>query len=418
MSIFVVGINHKTASIALREQFYFAQDKLALYLQDLLNRTDVREAVLLSTCNRSELYCDAKDSHAVRQWFCAQHLFANQELDAALYIYHDEAALMHLMQVACGLDSMVLGESQILGQLKVAFSESCAAGAVGILFHRLFQQVFALAKEIRTTTAIGACPVSVASAAVHFVREKVPDFAKARLLLIGAGDTTQLLLRYLEAHYALPIMLVNRSKENAALLLEKNNGCVYGFDELPLALAHADIIFSATGSATPIVSKAMVEAVLQVRLGKPLFFMDVAVPRDIDPTLQELAAVTLYCIDDLKVIIEKNRQGREHAADKAHELITKKSQELMADLTSLDSVAHTIRAYRGRIEAISQSELTKAKQALHQGEDAETVLSAFAHAFTMKLLHAPSVQLRQAGVEGRFELLQFAKELLAIPDPM
>ncbi|MBV9575536.1 MAG: glutamyl-tRNA reductase, partial [Gammaproteobacteria bacterium] len=331
--------------------------------------------------------------------------------------YQDEQAVEHIMQVACGLDSMVLGEPQILGQLKAAYSESCAASAVSASFHRLFQQVFAIAKEVRTTTAIGACPVSVASAAVHFARQLVPDFTQANITLIGAGDTTELLIRYLKTHLTKPITLVNRNIEKAKTLLAEPENRVYGFDKLMTAILGADILFSATSSLTPVVTKTMMMEVMSQRRGKPLVIIDVAVPRDIDPTVVEVEDTALYTVDDLKDIIEKNRQGREHAAEKAREIARKKSIELIEELKSLDTITRTICAYRQQIEAICHLELVKAKQQLQLGADPVDVLNIFASAFTKKLLHKPSVQLRQAGVEGRFEVLKFAKQLFSIPDP-
>lgn len=416
MSIFIIGINHKTATIALREKVYFREDVLSLYLQDLLNRGLAREAVLLSTCNRSELYCDTDDSSAISAWFCAQTTLSRQAIEPVLYSYHDEEAIAHMMEVACGLDSMVLGEPQILGQMKEAFSESCTAGTVGTSFHRLFQQIFKVAKEIRATTAIGACPVSVASASVHFAKQLFPDFSTANVVLIGAGDTTELIMRYLKTYQVKPIALVNRSTEKAKTLIDEFGGCVYSLAELDDALLRADIVFSATGSATPIVNKIRMIDVMEKRSAKPILFIDVAVPRDIEPTVSDLLNVRLYCIDDLKIIIEKNRQGREHAAVKAMEMIRKNSRELMVQIKSMDKVTHTILAYRGQIEEICRAELIKAKQQLHRGKDPLDVLDAFANALTKKLLHAPSVQLRKASVEGRIELLHFAKQLFSIPD--
>ncbi len=259
MSIFVIGINHKTAPLTLREKIYFETDKLSLYLQDIIHRGVAHEAVLLSTCNRSELYCDANDMLAVRDWFCNQSANPREELEEALYIYRDEDAVSHIMKVACGLDSMIIGEPQIFGQMKVAYSESCSAGAVGTLFHRLFQQVFAAAKEIRTTTSVGACPVSVASSAVHFVRQKHADFSQAQVVLIGAGDTTELMMRYLKSHLSKPLMVVNRTLEKASSLVEEFCGSVYGMERLTCALARADIVFSATGSAHPIITKSIMK---------------------------------------------------------------------------------------------------------------------------------------------------------------
>lgn len=413
MSIYVIGINHKTASIALRERAYFASDKLALYLQDLLNRGLAQEAVLLSTCNRSELYCDAPSLEALKDWFCRQTSLTHLEADSALYVYKDKEAIAHMMRVACGLDSMILGEPQILGQMKAAFSESCTAGAIEASFHRLFQQIFTVAKEIRTSTAIGACPVSVASAAFHFAKKHFPDFTHANVLLIGAGETNEIIVRYLRSHLTKPISLVNRCTEKAARLA--SGGRVYSLDELQRALSHADIVFSATGSATPIVQRGLMSKIMQNR-GTPMMIIDVAVPRDIEPAVGELSRVMLYCIDDLKAIIEQNRQGREHAAVKARELIRERSVELLQQHQSVDRVAHTIRAYRNRIEEMCHNELIKAKQQLNKGEAPTMVLDAFAHAFTKKLLHAPSVQLRQAGAHGQTELLRLAKQLFAIPD--
>jgi glutamyl-tRNA reductase len=416
MSICVIGFNHKTASVSVRERVYFALDKLSLYLQDLLGRRIAHEAVLLSTCNRSELYCDTNDVDVLRDWFCAQGEVSRAELESSLYIYQNAEAVAHIMEVACGLDSMIIGEPQILGQMKEAFSESCTAGAIDTLFHRLFQMVFSMAKEIRTTTAIGACPVSVASASVHFAREHLQEFEKSQVVLIGAGDTSALLLRYLKDQLKKPVILINRSLEKAASMIESFGGIDADFAQLPAMLAKADLVFSATGSAIPILTPALVQSAMQARSGKPQVLIDIAVPRDIDANVAMLADVTLYCIDDLKAIIEKNRQGREHAADKIREMIRKKSAEFIAELSSFDKVAHTIRTYRSQIEALCHAELLKARQQLHQGRDAQQVLEQFANAFINKLLHQPSIQLRQAGAEGRFDLLQLAKQLFAISD--
>lgn len=421
-SIFVLGMNHKTAALQLREKVYFSEELWGAYLQDLLSRGLAEEAVLISTCNRSELYCATDDIASVREWFCAQTTLSFNELDPVLYVYRDEAAIEHIMTVACGLDSMVLGETQILGQLKQAFSESCAAGAVNTLFYRLFQRVFAIAKEVRTATAIGACPVSVASAAVHFIKQQVGVqqkilFNDANVVLVGAGETASLLLRYLKSQLNQRITILNRNIDKAEALAEDFFAQSNTLDHLEVALEAADIVFSATGSPTPLLTKEMVLRAVQRRENKPLIFFDLAVPRDIDPEVATVAGAYLYCIDDLKIMIEQHRQGREHAADKAREMIRKESIDFFAQSESHDKVTHTIRAYRDQFNVICEGELAKARHQLRQGVDPELVLSRFAHAFMKKLLHVPSVQLRQAGAEGRFELVQFAKQLFAISDP-
>jgi glutamyl-tRNA reductase len=417
MSIFVIGINHKTSPVAVREKIYFGTDKLPLYLQDLLSQEIVSEAVLVSTCNRSELYCEAADSHAIRAWFCAQTSLDPQLLSSMLYLHTDEEAVAHLFRVVCGLDSMVLGETQILGQLKEAFYESCTAGAVQSLFHRLFQQAFAIAKEIRTTTAIGACPVSLASAAVHFSKQQLSDHCqkslhKANIALIGSGEMSSLLLRYLHPQVSTPIRVITRNVQNALSLPAK----IFSFDQLVDVLSEADLVFSATGSAVPILNQSTMKQIMQARQEKPITCIDIAVPRDIDESVKSLSQVYLYCIDDLKKIIEENRQGREHAALKAQEMIEIKSKAFMQESELLEKVSHTIRAYRHQIQTICRAELMKAKAQLKQGGDPQQVIETFAHAFTNKLLHAPSVQLRQAGAEGRLEILKLAKQLFSLSD--
>ncbi len=412
MPIIACGINHRTAPVALREKAMFAQDKLALYLHDLMVNESISEAVLLSTCNRSELYCDYDDPDKLVDWFCRQHQLSREELEPAMYIYHQQEAVQHIMRVACGLDSMVLGESQILGQMKEAFSESCAAGTVGTLFNRLFQHVFGVAKDIRHSTAIGACPVSVSSAAVNFLKQTVGDaIQEASVLLLGAGMTMELVLRHLLPHRPKQVAIVNRSLNQAEELAKKYHCPAVQFAQLSQALSDADILLTATGSTLPIVTQSML-----CHRRKPVFIIDIAVPRDVEPEAAELPQVNLYSIDDLKAMIQQNKRGREHAADKAEEVIKQRSADYMHWLTSLDLVATTIRAYRNQIETLCDAELAKSLRQLHRGDDPVQVLTSFAYALTKKLLHAPSVQLRQAGSEGRLEILHLAQKLFAIPE--
>jgi len=412
MSIIVCGINHKTASIVLREKVFFAPDKLSLYLQDLLTSGTAREAVLLSTCNRSELYCEAEEASAIKKWFCHPWLELS-ELKEALYIYEGQKAVEHMMQVACGLDSMVLGEPEVLGQVKTAFSESCTVGAIGSVFHRLFQQIFALAKEIRSTTTIGACPVSVASTTITLAKRLLPSFAESKVLLLGAGDTIELILRYLQNSPVKKTWIVNRHKEKAEQLSQIYSGETGDFSQLVSILSQADVVITATGSIEPIVTADLLKEALKFRK-KPLFIFDIAVPRDVEADAAHLSNVKLYCIDDLKSIIQENQSHRQHAAEKAYEVIKKRSEDFIIHLASQDQVSDTIRAYREQIEAICEAELEKAlRQLSHQ--EAEAVLRQFAYTVTNKLLHIPSVQLRQAGSEGRLDILRLAKQLFAIP---
>lgn len=412
MPIIACGINHKTAPVELREQVAFSSEKIAYYLADLQTQENIKEAVILSTCNRSELYCIADGTEKVIDWFCRQHRLPQTAILPFLYCYQDQTAIAHIMNVACGIDSMVLGESEIIRQMKDAFAESCAASAVGTLFNRLFQEVFSASKQIRTTTAIGACPVSVSSAAVSFIKEHYPaELNQATVLLMGAGMAAELVMRYLQPHSPKKILIANRSKEKADLLAERYSSFAICMTHLTDALVEADIVISATGSPTPIMTRSILP-----KRQKPLFIVDIAVPRDVEPSVAELDFIRLYCIDDLRTIIQRNLQGREHAADKAREMIAKKSHDFMMWLNSLEKVATTIRAYRRQVEELCCIELAKAKKQLHRGDDPITVLAGFSHALSNKLLHTPTVQLRQAGHEGRFELLQLAQELFAISE--
>lgn len=412
MAILACGINHKTAPVALRERVAFPSEKIALYLHDLQTQDNITEAVILSTCNRSELYCVTDDDQKILDWFCRQHQITRQALEPIMYFYHDEQAVQHIMQVACGLDSMVLGESEILGQMKEAFSESCAAGMAGPTFNRLFQQVFAVAKEVRTNTAIGACPVSVSSAAVNFIKQQSHSLADKTLLLVGAGLTIELVLRHLKNESLPRIVIANRSLDNALALTQKYSGHAIDFQQLATALHSADIVITATGGTLPIIHKDMLQSRTQ-----PLLMLDIAVPRDIDSNVLQHPHVRLYSIDDLKSAIQHNLRGREHAAEKAHEVIKQKSHEFMTWLNSFDMVSTTIRAYRKQIEDLCHAELVKATRQLQRGDDPVQVLTAFTHALTNKLLHTPSVQLRQAGHEGRLDMLQLAQQLFAIAEP-
>lgn len=414
MPILACGINHKTAPVAIRERVIFAQEKLSLYLHDLVTEENIPEAVLLSTCNRSELYCQTDDMNKVTEWFCRQHQIPRSILQPLMYFYENEKAVEHIMGVACGLDSMILGESQILGQMKTAFSESCAAGAVQALFNRLFQTVFAVAKEVRNTTAIGACPVSVSSAAVQFLKKTMTSPLKeATVLLIGAGVTVDLVLRHLKQDFPQHVLLANRSKTNAELIAKKFPVQLIALADIAATLRAVDVVITATGGPIPIVTHAMCAGPRK----KPLWMIDMAVPRDVEASVKDIEQIYLFTIDDLKNSIQYHFSEREHAAEKAHEVIKQKSQAFMTWVYSLDMVATTIRAYRKQIEDQCSIELSKALKQLDLGRDPVQVLASFANALTNKLLHTPTVQLRQAGSEGRLEILQLAQELFAIREP-
>ena len=413
MAIFVVGISYKNTPIVLREQAYFPSDKWGGYLQDLLNRELAREALLLSTCNRTELYCEADDLEVICAWLYEKTSCPVQCWQQILYHYQQERAVAHMMRVACGLDSMILGEPQIIGQMKTAFSEAVMVGAIGSLFHHLFKQIFALTKEIRTTTTLGACPVSVATTAIQVAKQVVPVFQDATVAIIGSGDTARLLLCHLKTQLNTSIIMISRNREKAVRLVQKQ-GTVYSLAELDTALLAADIIFTVTGSLSPILTLSTITPLMHRRKQKPLYCLDLAMPRDIDPQVGTLPHVTLYCLDDLVKRIEANRQHRSHAAVKAEEMIQQRSTVFFAEYASLQQMTDAICAYRTQMEELCHHELLKAKQQLNQGIPPYQVLEQFAHALTKKFLHVPSTQLRQASLEGQSNVLQLAKRLFAL----
>lgn len=416
MTIVTCGINYKTADIALREQVFFTSDKLHFYLQDILTSNIASEVVLLSTCNRSELYCETNEPKLVMNWFSALH----PAVKKVMYCYHGEMAVVHLMRVACGIDSMVLGEAEILGQLKLAFAESCSANAVSNPFHRLFQQVFSVAKELRSTTEIGACPVSIASAACSLIKQ-VLGATDPNVVLVGAGNIVELLLRYLQANFAHNTWIINRNIEKAYQLANTYGVSAGPLTELDNLLVTANVIITATRSLHPLITRSRLHNLLRLR-SQPLYIFDIAVPRNVEASVAELSSVQLYCIDDLKNIVQANQQNRKHAAEKSLVAIEQKAKAFMAQYLSLQQVSSTIRAYRSQIESICEEELYKILHNLRYNTSninkyyTEQILRDFSRALTQKLLHAPSVTLRQVGYEGRLDLLCWAKKLLAISE--
>jgi len=417
MPFFALGINHKTAPVEIRERLAFAPDSIPQALRDLAACPELHEAALLSTCNRTELYCNLEhtDYSPVIQWLCQHHRLDIEEIKPYLYIHADQAAVDHVLRVASGLDSMILGEPQILGQMKVAYKVAIEAGTVGMLLGRLFQHTFLVAKQVRTDTAIGASPVSVAFAAVSLAKQIFSDLSGHTALLIGAGETIELTARHLHESKIGRIIVANRTIERAHLLASEFNGYAISLAEIPAHLAEADIIISSTASPLPILGKGSVESALKVRKHRPMFMVDIAVPRDIEPEVSELQDVYLYTVDDLQEVIQENLSSRQQAAKQAAEIVDIQVVNFMGWLQSLNAVS-TIRAYRAGAEQTRDHELENAQRLLAQGRDPEQVLRLLARSLTNKLTHTPSIQMKQAGFQGRLELLQAARELFDLKD--
>ncbi|MCG8314152.1 MAG: glutamyl-tRNA reductase [Pseudomonadales bacterium] len=415
MVLLAFGINHRTASVDVREKVAFAPEGIADALLQAKAEAKLREVAILSTCNRTEVYgtCDATNSQSLVDWIGRYHQLQALALRESAYEYWEQAAVRHMMRVASGLDSMVLGEPQILGQLKTAYQVARDANTLGPSLSRLFQQSFSVAKKVRTDTEIGTNPVSVAYAAVSLAKHIFSDLSKNTALLIGAGETVELVARHLHEQGVRHIIVANRTLARANDLAEMFNGHAITLSEIPDILHKADIVISSTASQLPILGKGAVEHALKLRRHKPVFMMDIAVPRDIEEEVSELPDVYLYTVDDLQEVVDENRKHREKAASAAEVIVEQQSNVFMEGLRGLDAVG-TIRAFRDQVEAYREQELVKAQQAIERGDDPKEVLQRMSRALTKKVLHTPTVQLKKAGEEGQLEKLQWAETLLGI----
>lgn len=416
MPLLALGINHKTAPVRIRERIAFSAERTGEALHDLLAR-GVREVAILSTCNRTELYCglEQNDSRRIIEWLGNYHTIKFSELQPYLYQHPDQWAVRHLLRVASGLDSMVLGEPQILGQVKSAYQAASAAGTLGSRLNRLFQHTFAVAKQVRTDTHIGASPVSVAFAAVSLARQIFADLSRQTALLIGAGETIELVAQHLHENQIGRMVIANRTLIRARELALPLGGYAIGLDEIPAHLAEADIIITSTASPAVILEKSQVRSSLKQRKHRPVFMVDIAVPRDIDPAVGELEDVYLYTVDDLQTIIEENLQSRQAAARQAEEIIETQVNHFMAWLRAQDNV-NSIRALRYQAETTRDEVYARAQRQLSQGKDPHEVLRYLANTLTSKLIHHPSVALRQAGAQGRNDLVDIIKALYKLED--
>ncbi|MGX5673899.1 glutamyl-tRNA reductase [Thermomonas fusca] len=406
MSLYVLGINHQTAPVSLRETVAFGPDTLRHALASLRAQAGVQEAVLLSTCNRTELYARSDNGpDALANWLAGQQR-AGDDLHAYLY-RHDEAdAVRHLFRVATGLDSLVLGEPQILGQVKQAWNDARDAGSLGGPLDRAFQQAFATAKRARTETTIGRNPVSVASTAVRLAQESFARLDESDVLLIGAGETIELAARHLVAGKVRRLLIANRTLAHAQDLARRHGGFALPLEELDRHLAEADIVISATAARQPILQRAQVEQALRARRHRPMLLLDLAVPRDIAEDVATLRDVFLYTVDDLERAIEDNRAARRNAAEQAEAIIEVHASRFISALGQTDAAA-PLRRLREHGQAVQAQALAKARAQLAAGRDPAEVLDLLAHTLTNKLLHAPSAALREDAALGEAAIRLF-----------
>lgn len=417
MTLLALGINHKTAPVALRERVSFTPDTLDQALNSLLSQPMVQSGVVLSTCNRTELYLSVEQQADLQEqlvrWLCEYHDLREEDVRNSLYWHQDNAAVSHLMRVASGLDSLVLGEPQILGQVKKAHADSSRDHALSSELERMFQKTFSVAKRVRTETEIGASAVSVAFAACSLARQIFESLSSVNVLLVGAGETIELVARHLREHSVRKLMIANRTRERAQLLADEVGAEVIGLADIETRLADADIIISSTASPLPIIGKGMVERALKARRNQPMLLVDIAVPRDVEPEVGKLANAYLYSVDDLQAIIEQNMAQRKAAAVQAESIVVQESGEFMAWLRA-QSAGETIREYRAQADDVRAELQDRALAALRQGADAEKVLQELAHKLTNRLIHAPTKSLQQAARDGDSERLQILRDSLGL----
>ncbi len=420
MPLLAVGVSHRTAPVDLREQLAVAAERLPSLLAEMRRELALGEIAVLSTCNRTEIYCAlpgdaAAQASQIVSWLASHQRIDSARLLPALYSYDGLNAVQHMMRVASGLDSMVLGEPQILGQMKDAYAVAHQAGTVGKELERCFQQVFSVAKKVRTETAIGANPVSMAFAAVSLSRRLFSDVTKTRALLIGAGEMIELVARYIAEQGFQEIVVANRTLARGHALADQHGGRAITMEEIPYALERADMVISCTAAMVPVLGKGTVERALKKRRHRPLFLVDLAVPRDIEPEVAELDDVYLYTVDDLQGVIEQNVQARADAAREAEAIIVERSQHYGVQQRE-QGAAGTLRLLHARMDTLREVEVQKALAELARGGDPAETLQRLSRALTGKWLHEPSVVLRQAAAEGRDDLLAFARTMFAVGD--
>jgi glutamyl-tRNA reductase len=414
MQLLTIGINHHTAPVALRERVAFPLDQLkpalAAFKAVWRGRTsaDAPEAAILSTCNRTELYC-ATDDKALREaaieWLSSYHSMDASELAPHVYALPQSEAVRHAFRVASGLDSMVLGETQILGQLKTAVRTASEAGALGTYLNQLFQRTFSVAKEVRGTTAVGTQSVSMAAAAVRLAQRIFDKISNQRVLFIGAGEMIELCATHFAAQQPRELVVANRTAERGTKLAERFHGHSMPLADLPARMHEFDIIVSCTASTLPIIGLGAVERAVKARRRRPIFMVDLAVPRDIEPEVANLSDVFLYTVDDLGAVVREGNASRQAAVAQAETIIEARVQSFMQWLDAR-SVVPVIRHMHTQADALRRVELERAQKMLARGDDPAAVLEAMSQSLTNKLIHGPTHALNRAGSAERSTLIE------------
>lgn len=414
MALYVCGVNHRTAALELREAISLGEDEIPETLLSYCNNSQFQEAVMLSTCNRSELYCIAEGEHIAKQWYMQQFKLSADNLEQHFYVLRGKCALKHIVRVACGLDSMVLGEPQIFGQIKQAYQLANENNIVGKNFQNIFPFVNEVTKQIRTETGIGQGTISIASVAVDLAECVFSQLNDLKVLLIGVNEMTALAAKHFKEHGVANISVANRTLTKAQALATEFSGNAYELSQLPEILNEVDLVVTATSSTEHLIKHEQVAEVMKTASLRPMLIIDLAVPRDVDPSIANMDGVYLYNIDDLQKITQEGLARREQAAEIANSIIEQRVTSF--GLPGEKVYSGTIRAYRDKVEQIREQELEKGLKQLAAGQAPEQVLEQMARALTKKLMHQPSVEIKAAGMTGQYEFLNMAKRLFGIAE--
>lgn len=415
MPLTAFGLNYQTTPVAIREKLAVGADELPAALNSLLNLRDVQEAAILSTCNRTEIYCNATSPAGAIEWLANHCGLESEVLKPYLYVLEAKATAHHVFRVASGLDSMVLGEAQILGQLKNAIRIAQENGTLGSLLNGLFQRAFQVAKTVRSQTRIGANSVSMAAASLRLAQRIFPSIHDCRVLFIGAGEMITLCATYFAAQGPKRISIANRTRERGEALARQVNGDAILLVDLPEHLATYDIIISSTASPLPILGKGLIEGAIRKRRRKPVFMVDLAVPRDIEAAAGQLSDVYLYTIDDLSAIVEEAKEARALAAEEAESILAVEVEQFMTWLAGR-AIIPTIRDLKAHAERIRRNELLKAKKRLASGQSLDDTLEALSQAMMNKYLHPPLMTLNQASASQQDELINLIRRIYHLHD--
>ncbi len=404
------GLNHKTAPINVREKVALPPAMQDSLLNSLVSLPEINEAAILSTCNRTEIYCDTEEPEIIARWLAHEHQLPQDVLSPFLYIHQGKQGIKHTLRVASGLDSMMIGEPQILGQMKQAYHQACRLGTVKSQLRPVFEYIFSASKRVRTHSGIGANPVSIAYAAVQLIGQLFTNYRSLSVFLIGSGETASLVAKYLHQQGVHRFMVASRTIDNARKLADTFGGKTLSIGDIPQYLPQADVVISATACPLPFINKSLVEHALQQRNHAPMFFLDLAVPRDIETNVNELDNVHLYNVDDLQVMIEQGMNERRNAALQAEQLIESELDNYIRWHRSLRA-KDVICDYRNHMQSLAQQELERALKKLSSGQNQQAVINEFSERLVNKLTHHPTTGLRQIAWDGREDLLSLAQYL-------